>query len=47
MASVPINSWQTAGEKKNGNRLSWASKSLQTGTEAIKLKDTCSLEGKL
>ena len=27
--------------------ISWAPKSLQMVTEAMKLKDTCSLEGKL
>ena len=41
-------SWQIEGEK-SGNQIlfSWAPKSLQMVTAAIKLKDTCSLEGKL
>ena len=50
MASGPITSWQTE-EEKNGNsdRLYFLrlQKSLWTVTEAIKLKDTCSLEEKL
>ena len=48
MASGPITSWQIDG--KNGNRdplFSWAPKSLQTVTAAMKLKDVCSLEEKL
>ena len=49
MASCPITSWQINGEKNgNGNRLfTWAPKSLQTVTAAMKLKDVCSLEDKL
>ena len=49
MASGPITSWQIDGEKwKQWQTLfSWASKSLQTLTAAMKLKDTCSLEEKL
>ena len=46
MASCPITSWQIDGEK-NGNSqtlFSWAPKSLQMVTAAMKLKDTCSLE---
>ena len=50
MASGPITSWQTDGEK-NGtvtkSFFSWAPKSLWTVTPAMKLKDTCSLEEKL
>ena len=50
MASSPITSWQVDGEK-NGNTdrllFSWPPKSLQTAIAAIKLKDACSLEGKL
>ena len=49
MASGPITSWQIEGKQwKQGQVLfSWAPKSLQTVTAAMKLKDTCSLEGKL
>ena len=47
MASSPITSWQTDGEK-NGNSdrflFSRAPKSLQMVTAAMKLKDACSLE---
>ena len=50
MASGPITSWQ----KKMGKQwkqwqilFSWAPKSLQMVTAAMKLKDACSLEGKL
>jgi len=49
MASGPITSWQIDGEK-SGNRqilFSWAPKSLQMVTAAMKLKDACSLEEKL
>ena len=36
------------GKNGNSDRLfSWALKSLQMVTEAMKLKDACSLEGKL
>ena len=46
MASGPITSWKIDGEKND--RLDfWAPKSLQMVTAAMKLKDTCSLEGKL
>ena len=49
MASGPITSWQIDGEtvKTVADLFSWASKSLQMVTAAVKLKDTCSLEGKL
>ena len=48
MASGPITSWQVGGENRNSGRLfSWAPKSLQMMTVATKLKDACSLEGKL
>ena len=49
MASGPITSWQLNGKKwKQWQTLfSWAPKSLWTVTGAVKLKDTCSLEGKL
>ena len=46
MASGPITSWQTDGETME-TVFSWTPKSLQMVTEAMKLKDTCSLEGKL
>ena len=47
MASGPITSWQIEGGKVEAVMLfSWAPKSLQTGTAAIKLKDAYSLEGK-
>ena len=45
MASGPITSWQTDGETKLWQTLfSWAPKSLQMVTAAMKLKDTCYLE---
>ena len=48
MASSPITSRQVDGEKMETDRLfSWAPKSLWTVTAAMKLKDTCFLEGKL
>ena len=49
MASVPITSRQIEGEKWKEWQIlfSWVPKSLQTMSIAIKLKDTCSLEGKL
>ena len=48
-ASGPITSWQIDGEKcKQWQVLfSWAPKSLQMVTAAMKLKDTCLLEEKL
>ena len=47
IASGPITSWQTDGEWKQWETLfSWAPKSLQMVTAAMKLKDTCSLEEK-
>ena len=46
MASGPITSWQIDGEIM-GTVFSWAPKSLQMGTETMKLKYTCSLEEKL
>ena len=45
MASGPITSWQVKGGKVEAV-ISWAPKSLQVVTAALKLKDTCSLEGK-
>ena len=47
-ASRPITSWQIEGEKWKWQILfSWAPKSLQLVTAAMKLKDACSLGGKL
>ena len=49
MTSCPITSWQIDGEAMETVRdfSFWAPKSLQMVTEAMKLKDTCSLEEKL
>jgi len=49
MASGPIASWEIDGETvEQCQTLSfWAPKSLQMVTEAMKLKDACSLTGKL
>ena len=49
MASSPIASWQIDGETVEtvADYFFGALKSLQMGTAAMKLKDTCSLEGKL
>ena len=48
MASGPITSWQIDGETMETESLYfWAPKSLQMVTAAMKLKDACSLEGKL
>ena len=49
MASGPITSWQIDGETmETVTRLfSWAPKSLRILTQAMKLKDACSLEEKL
>ena len=49
MASGPITSWQIDGETMETvtNFFSWAPKSLQMVTAAMKLKDAYSLEGKL
>ena len=46
MASGPITSWQLDGETVS-DFIFLAPKSLQTVITAMKLKDTCSLEGKL
>ena len=46
MASSPITSWQIDGETVE-TVSSWAPKSLQMVTAAMKLKDTCSLEEEL
>ena len=49
MASSPITSWQIDGETVEAvaDLFSGAPKSLQMVTAAMKLKDACSLEGKL
>ena len=49
MTSGPITSWQIDGETMGTvrNLFSWAPKSLQMVTAAIKLKGACSLEEKL
>ena len=49
MASGPITSWQIEGEKMETvtDFIFWAPKSLQMVIAAMKLKDACSLEGKL
>ena len=49
MASGPITSWEIDGETMETvtDYFSWAPKSLQMVTAAMKLKDTCSLEEKL
>ena len=46
IASGPFNSRQIDGETVS-NFIFWAPKSLQMVIAAMKLKDTCSLEGKL
>ena len=49
MSYSSCTSWQIGGEAMETVRdlFSWASKSLQMMTAAMKLKDACSLEGKL
>ena len=49
MASCPITLWQIEEEKieEVTDFFSWAPKSLWMVTAARKIKDTCSLEGKL
>jgi len=49
MASGPITSWQIDGETVDtvADLIFWAPKSLQMVIAAMKLKDACSLEGKL
>ena len=45
MASGPITSWQIDGETmETVTDYSWAPKSLQMVTAAMKIKDACSLE---
>ena len=49
MASDPITSWQIDGETRETVKeilFSWAPKSLQMVTAAMKLKDACFLEEK-
>ena len=49
MTSGPITLWQIDGETMETvtDLFSWAPKSLQVVTAAMKLKDACSLEEKL
>ena len=49
MASSPITSWQIEGEKVEAvtDFVFLPPKSIQTMTAAMKLKDACSLKGKL
>ena len=49
MASGPITSWEIDGETVEtvADFIFWAPKSLQMVTAVMKLKDACSLEGKL
>ena len=49
MAPGPITSWQIDGETVETvtELFSWAPKSMQMVTAAMKLKDACSLEEKL
>ena len=49
LATDLITSWQIDGDKMEtaANFISWAPKSLQTVTAAMKLKDACFLEEKL
>ena len=49
MASGPITSWEIDGETVEtvSDLIFWAPKSLQMVIAAMKLKDACSLEGKL
>ena len=49
MASGPITSWEIDGEtvKTVADLFFWAPKSLWMVIAAMKLKDACSLEGKL
>ena len=49
MASGPITSWQIFGETMEivTDLIFWGSKSRQMVTAAMKLRDACSLEGRL
>ena len=49
MASGPITSWQIDGQTMETltDFISWAPKSLQMVSEAMKFKNSCSLEEKL
>ena len=48
MVSSPITLWKIDRETVESDRLfSWALKSLQMVTATMKLKDACSLEGKI
>ena len=44
MASGHITPWRIEGKKWGDRLFSWAAKSLQMVTAAMKLKDTCSLK---
>ena len=48
-ASSPITSWQIDGETVEtvADFIFWAPKSLQVVNAAIKLREACSLEGKI
>ena len=46
MAAGPLTSWKIDGETVT-NFIFWVPKLLQMVTSAMKLKDACSLEGKL
>ena len=49
MAPGPVTSWEIDGDtvKTVADLFFWAPESLQMVIAAMKLKDTCSLEGKL
>ena len=47
MASHPITSWEIYGETVSDFNFFWPPKSQQMVMVTMKLKDTCSLEGKL
>ena len=49
VASGPITSWEIDGKqwKQCQTLFFWAPKSLQMLTAAMKIKDTCSLDGKI
>ena len=49
IASGPINSWEIDGKQRKQwlTLFFWAPKSLRMVIAAMKLKDACSLEGKL
>ena len=47
MAFCPITSWRIEGGKAEAARAFLSPKALRMKTQAMKLKDTCSLEVKL